>query len=264
MLPDARLSPSTVRLGFPLLDPMTGCDDGRTLRSGDQFSLSDSFPGMYMDAPDSEYLSFNADFGTVSTPCCSLPADVFDRCSDGLGWSSFVRFADDCLITEALRFEGREPRTRLPEFARMSPMASAADPLASFSACSSWSFLASLSHQNSQARESCDRPLADRRSGFPRSRDTRARSREETPGPWLLLKDCLKSCDGRGGEGEGLSLVMIFAAPSEVIERRTNEDDFFNGRSGSAPATCSPAGKYSDGSRSSLKDDARRLFARYP
>jgi len=216
-----------------------------------------------MDAPDSEYLSFKADFGTVSTPCCNLPDDVFDRCRVGLGWSSFVRFADDCFITVALRFAGREPRTRLPEFARMSPIASAADPLASFSACSSWSFLASLSHQNSQARESCDRPLADRRNGFPLSR-ARARSKDGTPGPRLLLKDCLSCCDARGGDGEGLSLVMILAAPSEVIERRTNDDDFFSGRSDSTPGARSLAGRYSFCSRSSLNDDARRLFARYP
>jgi hypothetical protein len=201
-----------------------------------------------MDAPDSEYLSFKADFGMVSTPCCSLPADVFDRCRVGLGWSSFVRFADDCFITVALRFAGREPRTLLPEFARISPMASAADPLASFSACSSWSFLASLSHQNSQARESCDRPLADRRNGFPISRETRAKSKDGTPGPWLLLRDCLRCCDARGGDGDGLSLVTIFAAPSEVIERRTNDDDFFNGRLDSAPATRSLTGRYSFGS----------------
>jgi hypothetical protein len=144
----------------------------------------------------------------------------------------------------------------------MSPMASAADPLASFSACSSMSFLESLSHQNSHARESRDLPLADRRSDVALSRDTRVRSKDSMPGPWLLFRDCLNCCEGRGGEGDGLSLVIIFAAPSDVIERRTNDDDFFRRRSESMTEICSRPGRYSGASGSSLKDDARRLFAR--
>lgn len=185
-----------------------------------------------MDAPDSEYLSFSAGLETVSTPCCNLPAEVLDRCKDGVGWSSFVRFADGCRVTVALRFAGREPKTRLPELARIRPIASAAEPLASCEVCSSCSFRESLSHQNSHARESRDRPLTDRRSDVVAfSRATRVRSNDETPGPWLLAKDSLSCCEGRVGEGVGLSLVMILAAPSDVIERRTNDEDFFKRRS---------------------------------
>ena len=94
------------------------------------------------------------------------------------------------------------------------------------------------------------------------SRDTRVRSRDDTGAPWLLFTDCLNCCDARGGDGDGLSLVMIFAAPSEVIERRTKEDDFLKRRSESMTVICSRPGRYSAGSCSSLKDDARRLFAR--
>jgi hypothetical protein len=216
-----------------------------------------------MDAPDSEYLSCKPGFDALSTPCWSLPAEVLDRCSDDRGWSCFARFADGCLATLALRFEGRGASTRRPELARMRPMASAAEPLASFSACSSISFLESLSHQNSHALESRERPLADRRNDVEAcSRDTRVRSRDDTAGPWLLLTDCLSCCDARGGDGDGLSLVTIFAAPSEVIERRTKEDDFFRRRSESLTVICSRPGRYSACSGSSLKDDARRLFAR--
>lgn len=217
---------------------------------------------MCMDAPDSEYLSCSPGLDAESKPCCSLPADVLDRRNDACGWSSFVRFADGCLAMLALRLEGRGASTRRPELARMRPMASAADPLASFSACSSASFRESLSHQNSHALESRDRPLADRRNDVDAlSRDTRVRSRDDTGAPWSLLTDCLNCCD-RGGDGDGLSLVMIFAAPSEVIERRTKEDDFLKRRSESMMVICSRPRRYSAGSCSSLKDDARRLFAR--
>lgn len=142
-----------------------------------------------MDAPDSEYLSFNAGF-RVSTPCCNLPADVLDRWRDGREWSYFVRFADDSLVNVAFRLAGSEPRTLLPELALMRPIASAADPVASFSACCSASALESLSHQNSHARESRDRPLADRRNEpTALSRVDRVRSKDETPEPWLLLNE---------------------------------------------------------------------------
>jgi hypothetical protein len=119
---------------------------------------------MYIDV-----LCFDFDIGFAYAvtpslvPLCSRPRDVLDRCSGGrLLESNLTLFdtADDPRIPE-LRFNGIDPRMFLPDAERSKPIAPAAEPLEFFSAATTSSARASLSHQNSQDRESLDRPLLD-------------------------------------------------------------------------------------------------------
>lgn len=127
------------------------------------------------------------------------------------------------------RFEEMAPSTRRPEVDRSKPMAFTADPLASFSALSSSSPRASLSHQNSHARESRERPLADRFRGG--NVETIGPASEATGWAWLeavLLTDTSSvPCCGRGGEGEVESLVTTVALPSLFMDNLMNDEDRF-------------------------------------
>lgn len=128
------------------------------------------------------------------------------------------------------------PSTRRPEVDRSSPMAFAADPLASFSALSSSSPRASLSHQNSHARESRDRPLAERFRGG--NIETIDPASGATGRAWLegilLAADVSAPCCGRGGEGEVESFVTTVALPSLFIDSRIKDEVRLALRSGPA------------------------------
>lgn len=117
-----------------------------------------------------------------------------------------------------------EPRAFRPDVERSKPIAPAAEPLASFSAAVSKELRFSLSHQNSQERESRDRPLKER---------------------WRLLgvgieavelteaeRSVGAACTGRGGDGDEASLVTISALPSALRDSRTTEADFLSRRAG--------------------------------
>jgi hypothetical protein len=96
-------------------------------------------------------------------PLCRRPREVLDLCSGGrLLESNLTLFdiADGPSIPE-LRFSGTDPRMFLPDPERSRPIAPAAEPLEFFSAATSSSARASLSHQNSHDRESLERPLLD-------------------------------------------------------------------------------------------------------
>jgi hypothetical protein len=146
-----------------------GCNEcsGRPLCDmsveGDQFSLSDSFPGIYIENEDSGCLSLESGGVYVAALEAGIPSKrpraVLDLWSLGAADSTLERFNEiDCLDNVEFRFDGTAPRMFLPaDLSR--PIAPAAEPLASCSAFSSSSLRASLSHQNSHTRESRDRPL---------------------------------------------------------------------------------------------------------
>lgn len=99
-------------------------------------------------------------------------------------------------------------------------MASVAEPF-----CASCAFLtsplrASLSHQNSHARESLERPLGRRRRGKPSLLPWLEQKESVMPVP---LKDFLRLFDGisLGGDGDDSSGPRTLAPPSEVMDRRT-------------------------------------------
>jgi hypothetical protein len=112
---------------------------------------------MWKDEVEFECLSFGR--GACDW-LCNLPTVVLDLCNEERFVSSFGRFADViCRENAEFLFAESAPRMFLPDAVLNKPMAPAADPLDSFAAALPSSLRASLSHQNSQARESRARPL---------------------------------------------------------------------------------------------------------
>jgi hypothetical protein len=151
--------------------------------------------------------------------------DVLDLCNGARFMSSFVRFAEvTCRVNPEFLFAESEPSMFLPDAVLNKPMAPAADPLDSFAAALPSSLRASLSHQNSQARESEARPLKLRcKPDVLNDLDVDPELGAASASSMVWR--------GLGGDGDAASLVMISALPSAFIDRRTNEDAFLSWRS---------------------------------